>query len=47
MPSRAIAIVCGYIPVGLGVPVLVVLPFSIAAVAAIVFFFGKRVPDYE
>ena len=43
----AIAIVCGYIPVGLGVPVLVVLPFSIAAVAAIVFFFGKRVPEYE
>ncbi len=38
-----ITIVCGYIPVGLGFPVLFALPFSLAVVAAVVFFFGKRV----
>ena len=43
----AITIVCGYIPVGLGIPVLIVLPLSIAAIGTVVFFFGKRVPDYE
>ena len=36
-------ILFGYIPVGLGAPVLVVLPLSMVGIAAIVFFAGKRV----
>ena len=36
-------ILFGYIPVGLGAPVLIVLPLSMVGIAAIVFFAGKRV----
>ncbi|MZQ76197.1 MAG: Na+/H+ antiporter NhaC family protein [Peptoclostridium sp.] len=41
----AITILCGYIPAGLGVPIAIVLPASIAVVGAVVYFFGKSVKD--
>jgi len=37
------AIVFGYIPVGLGVPVQIVLPVGIVVMGLIVYFFGKKV----
>lgn len=39
----AITIIFGYIPVGLGLPVIVVLPLAIIAVFAVVYAFGKKV----
>lgn len=36
-------ILFGYIPVGLGAPVLIVLPLAMIGIAGIVFFAGKRV----
>lgn len=38
-------ILFGYLPVGLGLPVWVVLPISIVIVGLITYFFGKRVDD--
>ena len=39
----AITVLVGYIPIGLGLPILVVLPMSLAAVAAVIHIFGKKV----
>ncbi len=43
----AISVVCGYIPVGLGVPVFIVLLADLAIVFATVYFFGKSVEEKE
>ena len=43
----AVAIFFGYIPVGLGLPVIIVLPLGIAATIALVYFVGKPVPNAE
>ncbi|HHY91139.1 MAG TPA: Na+/H+ antiporter NhaC family protein, partial [Clostridiales bacterium] len=40
-------IVFGYIPVGLGVPIGIVLPLSIALIGLLVYFIGKPVPAAE
>ena len=40
----ALTVLFGYIPVGLGLPVMMVLPMGIAAVAALLFIVGKPVP---
>ena len=39
----ALTVVFGYIPVGLGLPVYIVLPMGLAAVAAMVFLVGETV----
>lgn len=41
----AVTVVFGYIPVGLGVPVWIVLPVAIAAIAAVLYFVGKPVEE--
>jgi Na+/H+ antiporter NhaC len=41
----AITVLFGYIPVGLGLSVKIVLPISIVVVILVVKIFGKRVPD--
>jgi Na+/H+ antiporter NhaC len=41
----AATILFGYIPVGLGLPVTVVLPGAMVVVAAMVYLFGKRVEE--
>jgi len=43
----AIAILFGYIPVGLGVPVYIVLPIGLAAVAGTIHIFGKSVKEED
>lgn len=40
-----VTIVFGYIPVGLGVPVLIVLPLALIITGCMVYFFGKPVED--
>lgn len=40
-----VTVVFGYIPAGLGVPVYIILPVAIAALIAILFFFGKPVEE--
>ncbi|BCS97361.1 sodium:proton antiporter [Desulfoluna limicola] len=40
-----VTVVFGYIPAGLGVPVIIILPVAIAALIAILFFFGKPVEE--
>lgn len=40
-----VTVVFGYIPAGLGVPVYIILPVAIAALLAILFFFGKPVEE--
>ncbi|CCO25110.1 Na+/H+ antiporter NhaC family protein [Maridesulfovibrio hydrothermalis] len=45
VPVAIISIVFGYIPAGLGMPVLIVIPISILAVLATVRIFGKPVPN--
>lgn len=45
--TALITIFVGYLPIGFGVPVWVVLPIGIAAVAAILWFFGKNPADVE
>ncbi len=40
-----ITVLFGYIPVGLGLPIYVVLPFALLSVVAVVFFFGKSVKN--
>ncbi|KDR93767.1 transporter, NhaC family [Peptoclostridium litorale DSM 5388] len=42
-----ISIVFGYIPAGLGVPMVIVMPVSIIATGLTVFFLGKSVKDFE
>lgn len=42
-----ITILFGYIPVGLGIPVYIVLPISLAIIVAFVYFFGKSVKDKD
>jgi len=42
-----ISIVFGYIPAGLGLPMIVVIPVAIAATGLTVHFFGKSVKDLE
>lgn len=39
----AITIVFGYIPAGLGMPIYIVLPVAILAIAAVVYFVGKPI----
>lgn len=43
----AITIICGYIPVGLGIPVYIVLPISIVITGLLVYFVGKPVEVAE
>lgn len=43
--TAVISVVFGYIPAGLGLPVYLCLPLGLIAVAAVVFFVGKKVPD--
>lgn len=43
----AITIVFGYIPVGLGVPIYIVLPISIAAIVLSLYIFGKPIEQVE
>jgi len=40
-----LSVAFGYIPVGLGVPVYIVLPLAILVVFAFVYFFGKKVEN--
>ncbi|PAB57553.1 Na+/H+ antiporter NhaC family protein [Anaeromicrobium sediminis] len=40
-----ISVLFGYIPVGLGIPVWIVLPVAIILIFVVVKFFGKSVPD--
>ncbi len=42
-----VAIFCGYIPVGLGVPISIVLPVSMIATIAVVYLLGKPVGNGE
>lgn len=42
----AITVVCGYIPVGLGAPVLIVLPISIIITAILLYVIGKPVNKF-
>jgi hypothetical protein len=37
------AVLCGYLPAGLGLPVGLTLPLGCAAVIALVYFAGKKV----
>ena len=43
----AITIICGYIPVSLGLSVWIVLPVAIAITVAVVYFVGKPVDNVE
>ena len=43
----AVTILFGYIPVGLGLPIWIVLPLAIAAIFALVYFVGKPVDNVE
>ncbi|MBS4538611.1 Na+/H+ antiporter NhaC family protein [Clostridium sp. D2Q-11] len=43
----AITILFGYIPVGLGIPVYIVLPIALLAIVVTVFFFGKSVKEED
>lgn len=43
----AIAILFGYIPAGLGMPVIITLPLAIAVTAAVVYFIGKPIEEEE
>lgn len=43
----AVAIIFGYIPVGLGLPIMIVLPVSIVAVIVMLRFIGKSVDGIE
>ncbi|WP_072724277.1 Na+/H+ antiporter NhaC family protein [Tepidibacter thalassicus] len=42
-----IAVLFGYIPAGLGVPIYIVLPIAIAAIVGTVYFVGKPVEENE
>jgi len=42
-----ISILFGYIPVGLGMPVLLVLPIAMLITAGVVFFVGKSIPTFD
>lgn len=42
-----VTIVCGYIPVGMGVPIYIVLPASIIVTGLLVYFVGKPVEAIE
>lgn len=42
-----VTVLFGYIPVGLGVPVYIVLPISIAVIAGIIHIFGKSVKEED
>ena len=42
-----IAVVFGYIPVGLGIPVYVVLPAAIALMGIIFYFIGKPIEEKQ
>lgn len=41
----AITVICGYIPVGFGLPIWIVLPAAIVIVFAVVYFVGKPVDN--
>jgi Na+/H+ antiporter NhaC len=41
----SISILFGYIPVGLGMPIYVVLPIALLVIVGVVHFFGKSVKD--
>lgn len=43
----AITVICGYIPVGLGLPIWIVLPGATVITAAVVYFVGKPVDNVE
>lgn len=43
----AVTVCFGYIPVGLGIPVIIVLPISIVAIIALVYCLGKPVDQAE
>ncbi len=45
--TALVTIFCGYLPIGLGVPVWLVLPAGIVVIGAIIWFFGKRPEDCE
>ncbi len=45
IPVATISILFGYIPAGLGMPVLIILPIGVLAVLATVRFLGKPVPN--
>ncbi|TIH18495.1 Na+/H+ antiporter NhaC family protein [Marinifilum sp. JC120] len=45
IPVATISILFGYIPAGLGMPVLIILPVGVLAVLATVRFLGKPVPN--
>lgn len=42
-----VTVVFGYIPVGLGIPVYIVLPIAIAVIGCMVYFLGKPVEEAE
>ena len=43
----AITVICGYIPVGLGLSIWIVLPVAAVITAAVVYFVGKPVDNFE
>ena len=43
----AVTVLFGYIPVGLGLPIWIVLPLATAAIFALVYFIGKPVDNVE
>ena len=43
----AVTVLFGYIPVGLGLPIWIVLPLATAAIFALVYFVGKPVDNAE
>jgi Na+/H+ antiporter NhaC len=43
--TAVITVFLGYLPIGFGVPVWIVLPAGIAAVGLVIWFFGKRPED--
>ncbi len=45
--TAVVAILVGYLPVGLGVSIWIALPLSIAVLGAIIWFIGKRPQDCE
>ena len=42
-----IAIICGYIPAGMGLPIYIILPIALVAIYLGLMLFGKRVDDVE
>ncbi|MCF0234539.1 MAG: Na+/H+ antiporter NhaC family protein, partial [Thermoguttaceae bacterium] len=41
----ALSVCCGFIPVGLGASIWIALPIGLLAVVAVVYIFGKKIPN--